>query len=83
MRYTIKSRKFGRDIDFFASLPNSKNLAYVKVWLEGDGFGDNNCANNSRQICENGSLMGDTIRASKESFENDCRKWWKQYLRNR
>jgi len=75
MRYTIKSRKFGRDIDFVASLPNSKNYAYIKVSFTGND-------SNYRQICDGGYLMGSTVSATAESFESICRNWWKQYLRN-
>ena len=74
MRYTIKSRKFGRDIDFVASLPNSKNSAYIKVSFTGND-------SNYRQICDGGYLMGSTISAREHSFEYSCKKWWKQYLR--
>ena len=75
MRYTIRSRKFGGDIDFIASLPNSKNSAYVKVSFTGND-------SNYLQICDGGYLRGSTISATTESFESICRKWWKQYLRN-
>ena len=72
MRLTIKSRRFGADVDFVASLPNSRNSAYVKVFL----------CHAHHQICDGGFLCGSTISASAESFEYVCRQWWKQYLRN-
>jgi hypothetical protein len=32
------------------------------------------------QICANGSFGGETLRATPETFERECRKWHKQHL---
>lgn len=36
----------------------------------------------AQQICYGGSYSGNTIKSTPEQFENDCRKWWRQYLEN-
>lgn len=37
---------------------------------------------NGKQICVGGRSTGSTIRATPESFERVCRKWWAAFLRN-
>ena len=71
--YTIKSRRFKRDIDFFWS------GKYVYVDFSGKSA---NPGVLGKQICYGGDLLGSTIVAdSFEDFVNECKKWWRSYLR--
>ena len=74
MQLTIKSRKLGKEITF-----SRAGSYYIYVDLNGQP----GCL--GRQICEGGSLMGDTLGyqgESKERFEAICRRWYKAYIRN-
>jgi hypothetical protein len=70
--FTINSSAMGRRVTFWSN----GNEAYVHVDLNGKA----GCL--GQQICEGGMLLGSTIRSSEGSFEMDCRRWWKAFLRN-
>jgi hypothetical protein len=75
MRFTIKSRKLGREIEF--SRPGGH---YVYVDLDGKHPGTL-----GHQICEGGGLMGSTITYEGDDeagFARICRNWWKKYIKN-
>lgn len=70
-KYTIKSRKLGRDVTF--SIPGSH---YVFVDLNG-GYGTQ-----GQQICRGGRLnSGSTITSTEETLPITATKWLRQYLR--
>jgi hypothetical protein len=75
MKFTINSRKLGREITFFA-----QNNGYIFVDLNGQpGILGN-------QICQGGYLGGNTLSFSgddERAFAAKCRKWFGQYLKNR
>jgi len=70
MKLTIKSRKLGKTLTF--SRPGT---SYVFVDLNGKPgtLGD--------QMCQGGMLMGSTLSASDNTFEDVCRSWYRSYLR--
>jgi len=70
MELVIKSRKYNKEITF-----SKPGKTYVFVDLNGKE------GSLGRQICDGGSFTGSTISSCDTSFENDCRKWWKSYLR--
>ena len=74
MELTIKSRKLGQEITF-----SRAGNYYIYVDLNGKP------GTLGRQICEGGSLMGDTIGCRGENeakFEMICRRWYKSFIRN-
>lgn len=74
MKYTIKSRKLGKDVTF-----TRPGAGYIYVDLNGQH------GSLGQQICRGGELMGDTIAYHGEDWENFkyiCRRWWKAHLRN-
>ena len=74
MEFTIKSRKLGQDITF-----SRAGDYYIYVDLNGKP------GTLGRQICEGGSLMGDTIGyrgENEEQFKVICRRWYKSFIRN-
>ena len=77
MIYTIKSRKYKTEIDFYCSGKGLYGFGYVYVNFNGSNWE----VPERSQICDGGYLRGETIRAREESFEYTCQQWWKQYLR--
>ena len=73
MKYTINSRKLGKEVTF--SRPGTY---YVFVNLNGEPGTLGN------QLCDGGELTGNTIlfhENDQEAFEKICRNWWKLYLK--
>ena len=68
MKLIIKSKKLGREIEFRAS----EEGGYLRTW-DGDHW---------RQSCEGGSFYGSTIKTSPDRFKDDCRKWYRAYVRD-
>jgi len=77
MRYTIKSRKYKTEIDFYCSGKGLYGFSYVYVNFNGC----NNDNAERSQICDGGYLRGETIKARGDTFEYTCKQWWNQYLR--
>jgi len=79
MEFTIKSRRFKRDINFFCNdfKPDAQfqmRFIFVDLNKQPGVLGN--------QLCEGGGLRGATVMAySEKDFESTCRKWWKAYLR--
>ena len=74
MEFTIKSHKLGQEITF-----SRAGNYYIYVDMNGKP------GSLGRQICEGGSLMGDTIGyrgENEERFEAICRRWYKSFIRN-
>jgi hypothetical protein len=74
MKLTIKSRRLGRKVTFWANETYTYS-SYVHLDLNGQ----EGCLGN--QICDGGRLMGSTITCTTKSFEHICRRWWTQWLR--
>jgi hypothetical protein len=71
MNLTIKSKRLRRDFDFFA--PPGGGYVRLERGNRHGTLGD--------QICDGGHFMGNTLRASEESFERVCRRWYRAHLR--
>ena len=72
MEFTIKSRKYNKDITFF--IGNGTSYIYVNLNGMSGTLGN--------QICDGGSLRGSTLSArTEQSFVAICRHWWNAYLR--
>jgi len=66
---TINTRDHGT-VEFFMQGAESDESRYV--YLGNSTLG--------KQICAGGSFGGETVRATPETFERECRKWHKQHL---
>lgn len=75
MTFTIKSRRLGHDVDFYCSF-GRYGEGYVRINMSGKP------SEPSHQICEGGGFLGSTLRSTEQSFEIDCRKWWRDFLRH-
>jgi len=71
MRLSIKSRKLQSTFNFFM--------------IDGGGYiflEYQNCEGTyGTQICEKGKMLGNTLRASPDTFKKICTRWYQQYLR--
>jgi hypothetical protein len=63
---SIKTRDHGV-VNFFMN--SNGGYVYCATGCDGD------------QICDGGKWMGNTITATPETFESECRKWHKARLR--
>lgn len=73
LKFTIKSSKLGKEINFF----RAEGCSYVYADLNG-GHGTT-----GNQICKGGKLLGNTISYygnDLEGFKRVCHNWLKQYL---
>lgn len=76
--FTIKSRKLNRTLTFnCAADAEDPKHKYGYIWV--DLNGQPGCL--GRQICEGGCLMGNTLMATEETFEQVCRNWYRAYIR--
>jgi hypothetical protein len=79
MRYfTIHSRKFDRDFTFNCNLDENDPYGSRYVRLEEEG----KPGILAPQICYGGKFRGDTVSSTPATFECDCRKWYRQYMRS-
>ena len=69
MTFTIKSRKLSRRFDFILR----GSLGYVWLEMPHGGY---------RQVCKGGGFMGSTIMSTPDSFERDCRNWYRSHIAN-
>lgn len=69
MKLTINNRKIGK-VTFFMS----SGGGYVYADLNGKPGAM------GRQICERGSLMGNTIISTESGFKKTCRNWLGKYV---
>ena len=69
MELTINNRKIG-EITFY--MRSSGGYVYADLNGKPGTMG--------RQICESGSLMGNTIISTGSGFEKTCRNWLRKYV---
>ena len=76
--FSIKSRKLGKTLTFNCNADDEDpkhKYGYIFVDLNGQP----GCL--GRQICEGGSLTGNTLMSDEKNFENVCRNWYRAYIR--
>jgi hypothetical protein len=75
--FTIHSRKLNQFFTFNCNLDESQphNSKYVR--LEENG----KTGTLAPQICYGGGFSGNAISSTVVTFENDCRTWYRQYMK--
>lgn len=70
MRFSIKSRKLNRVFDFY--MPDRGGYVRLENGSDHGTLG--------RQICAGGTFLGTTIDSSPDTFETDCRAWYRAHI---
>jgi len=68
MMLTIKSRKIGQSFTF--RMPDTGG--YITLGITGQQL---------RQPCKGGVFFGSTLMATPDTFEAECRRWYRAYMR--
>lgn len=76
MELIIKSKKLNRSLIFYKKMNGETIKSYIFVNLNGNS----GCL--GKQLCEHGLLIGATIACTDRDFKKECRKWYRQFVKN-